>query len=387
MDQNKKKDLAIKILIGITAFVLFVFGGLLFAESMKSSYRMSIPAFLLYLAALCVSVFISIFLQIFLHEAGHLIAGLASGYRFVSFRVFSLILVRRGKRFFIYRYSLPGTGGQCLMAPKADFRDFRYHFFMMGGVLMNLCTGLLILLILFFTEVPFLVLIFLFSLAAVGIVSFLTNAMPLKMQGLMNDGMQLRMMRGNEAYRRSVYYQLKLYEALVEGERPKEMPASWFCWNSAHTEMPEETAFPGIEWLMAGERFSDQEKFREAKICLRIAIRNLSEDPVNRIAAQLSYAEKLIFEGAPKESVDEVLRLETEEEKVIRNMLRKTELSFVYFYYLYALAYQTEKVEERRLLFENRRKNCPTLGNVRSIDAALALYEKLQTIRKEDVHN
>ena len=37
----------------------------------------------------------SIFLQVLLHEGGHLVCGLATGYRFVSFRIFNLTFIRK----------------------------------------------------------------------------------------------------------------------------------------------------------------------------------------------------------------------------------------------------------------------------------------------------
>ena len=39
---------------------------------------------------------IAVSLQVVLHEAGHLVCGLASGYRFVSFRIFSFTWIRQG---------------------------------------------------------------------------------------------------------------------------------------------------------------------------------------------------------------------------------------------------------------------------------------------------
>ena len=61
--------------------------------------------------------------QIILHEAGHLLGGLATGYAFVSFRVGSWMLLKRDGRLHLGRYTLPGTGGQCLMAPPTWKED------------------------------------------------------------------------------------------------------------------------------------------------------------------------------------------------------------------------------------------------------------------------
>ena len=65
---------------------------------------------------------LTFFLNVALHEAGHLICGLRSGYRFVSYRLGSLMWMRENGRIVLKRFSLAGTGGQCLMAPP-DLKD------------------------------------------------------------------------------------------------------------------------------------------------------------------------------------------------------------------------------------------------------------------------
>ena len=57
------------------------------------------------------------FLQLIIHEGGHLVAGLLTGYRFVSFRVLNWLLIRKDGRLQWRNFELAGTGGQCLLAP------------------------------------------------------------------------------------------------------------------------------------------------------------------------------------------------------------------------------------------------------------------------------
>ena len=57
---------------------------------------------------------LSFWLQAILHEGGHLVCGLLSGYRFLSFRVGSFTLLRQNGRLVLRRFYLPGTGRQCL---------------------------------------------------------------------------------------------------------------------------------------------------------------------------------------------------------------------------------------------------------------------------------
>ena len=52
---------------------------------------------------------LSFWLQAILHEGGHLVCGLLSGYRFLSFRVGSFTLLRQNGRLVLRRFYLPGA--------------------------------------------------------------------------------------------------------------------------------------------------------------------------------------------------------------------------------------------------------------------------------------
>ena len=63
------------------------------------------------------SAFLGGFLQIIIHEAGHLVTGLLSGYKFVSFRIFNYTILKTKGKLKIKKFGIAGTGGQCLMTP------------------------------------------------------------------------------------------------------------------------------------------------------------------------------------------------------------------------------------------------------------------------------
>ena len=79
-------------------------------------------------------------LQVIIHEAGHLVFGLLSGYKFVSFRVFDFKIIKEENGKLKIRYErLAGTGGQCLMrAPEYVEGKFKYKLYLLGGVTFNL---------------------------------------------------------------------------------------------------------------------------------------------------------------------------------------------------------------------------------------------------------
>ena len=65
-----------------------------------------------------------------------------SGYRFCSFRIGSVMLTRENGRYKIKKYSIAGTGGQCLMEPPGSV-DGRlpYRLYNMGGAIMNVAAS------------------------------------------------------------------------------------------------------------------------------------------------------------------------------------------------------------------------------------------------------
>ena len=119
-------------------------------------------------------------IQIIIHEAGHLVFGLLTGYRFCSFRVFSLMWIRENGKIRLKRMSLAGTGGQCLMGPP-ELSDGKmpvmlYNF---GGAILNLVSAALFLGLSFLCPPVSMVRVFLWFLAVFGLGFALMNGLPL----------------------------------------------------------------------------------------------------------------------------------------------------------------------------------------------------------------
>ncbi len=81
----------------------------------------------------------------------HLIFGLLTGYRFSSFRIFNLMLVKESGRLRIRRLSIAGTGGQCLMClPDLVNGTMPFILYNFGGAIMNILAALIDLILCFF---------------------------------------------------------------------------------------------------------------------------------------------------------------------------------------------------------------------------------------------
>jgi len=168
--------------------------------------------------------------HVIVHEAGHLIFGLLTGYSFVSFRIGSLTLIKENGKLKRKKLSIPGTAGQCLLAPPPIVNGiFKYKLYNYGGALMNLVTSAIAIgLILLLPNMPIALDISLGCFASGGILLGLTNAIPMKIAGVANDGLNVKSMKKDELGRKSFYLQLDINAKQSLGMRMREMPAEWF---------------------------------------------------------------------------------------------------------------------------------------------------------------
>ncbi|MBQ9668709.1 MAG: hypothetical protein IJV45_08225 [Prevotella sp.] len=164
-----------------------------------------------------------------LHEAGHLVGGLLSGYRFLSYRVFSLTLTRdEGGRLCFRRYSLAGTAGQCLMLPpEGDGASLPFVCYHAGGVVMNLVVVVVSVVVLRLTHPGFFWLSLGLMMIFVGLFMALLNGLPLKISGFPNDGRNLLDLSRSPEMRRNVVNQMRVVGAFSQGRRLVEMPREW----------------------------------------------------------------------------------------------------------------------------------------------------------------
>lgn len=176
-----------------------------------------------------VSLFLSTIIGVILHEMGHLIAGLASGYRFLTFRVGNIVLVKYKTGFAWKKYFLPGTGGQCLMEPPAyNNGSFPFVLYNHGGWMMNAVLALIGIII--FLAVPNIyfrtfAVLFVFN----QILLALSNAIPVKFEmGLSNDGMNIRYLKENSEDRKGFWMMLKVNALMTQGMRYKDIPEEYW---------------------------------------------------------------------------------------------------------------------------------------------------------------
>lgn len=261
------------ILIGLVAAGagLVLFGDMSFSEYIGKFSQLNVIE-VIGIPLLSLAFFlIAIFLQVSLHEAGHLMCGLASGYRFVSFRIFSFTWIRQGGKVRMKRFSVSGTGGQCLLAPpeKPD-EEIPVTLYNIGGVAMNFLTVLVALVpLVLIDDMPFLWKMFLIQFIGIGVFLGLLNGIPMKMGGIGNDAYSLRLLKQNSGTKHALVLQLRINALIQEGMRPKDMPEDWFHLEGKidYSDMLQATIA-----LMEISRKQDQEEWEEAYVLLEEAV-------------------------------------------------------------------------------------------------------------------
>ena len=181
---------------------------------------------------------LSIIIHIILHEAGHLIMGLLTGYKFLMFRAFHLTLVKTDEGLKWKRFFIQGTAGQCLLdlPEDQDMQQVPWFWYNAGGVLMNLLLSVIGILAISCFHLSVLPQSFFIILAFVGVAIALLNGIPLMAGGVSNDGNNILMLWRQPELRVIMAHSLQIVGMISRGKRLQEMPTEWFASNPVNTQ-------------------------------------------------------------------------------------------------------------------------------------------------------
>ena len=179
--------------------------------------------------ALCMVLILAAYIiQSVIHELGHLVFGLLTGYKFISFRIGSFMFIKKDGKLRIKLYNIVGTGGQCLMMPPPWRENLPTALYNFGGCIFNFISAVLFLIIFISAEKGSFFALFSGMLCAVGFGNVLLNGIPLRVNGISNDGNNALILGKNPSALRAFWLQLYVNGLLSEGERYKNMPEEWF---------------------------------------------------------------------------------------------------------------------------------------------------------------
>lgn len=368
MKQRKKKlpwctyiAMAFFMVIGILCGVLMArfadnaFGGNLLLERT--------PLYIALLLLLFVGMYASIFLQLLLHEAGHLVFGLLTGYKFSSFRIMSFLWAKTDGKIRFRRLRVAGTSGQCLMAPPA-LVDGKMPVFLynLGGVFVNLLVsaaafGLSYAVL----DAPiFRAFLLIFAISGAGI--GLMNGIPMRLGTVDNDGYNAFALRQDREARRAFWVQLKVNEQTTNGVRLQDMPEEWFAIPSDEAMKNSMLATLGV---FACNRMVDAHKFAEADQTMAHLLE--IDSGLVGIHRSLLLCDRMyiaLIAGKPKDAVDGFL---TKEQKKFMAAMKKYP-SVIRTEYAYALLGEQDigKAQRLQASFEKRAKTYPFPGDLQS---------------------
>ena len=224
-------SLAIGTIIGlILAFLLILFiDG---SKGLSNAMNIDVNASKIAISIACTfaSLIITAILQFALHEVGHLLFGLASGYKFSSIRLYKYAIVKDDSGYHVKKFNIQGTGGQCIMTLPEDTNPSRVPFFWYnaGGVIVNVVLVAISIVVLSCCNLGMVAESFFIMLAFTGAFIALTNGVPLSFNGLCNDGRNIMLLMRNKRSRRFFLRMMQTASELSRGKRLKDMPREWF---------------------------------------------------------------------------------------------------------------------------------------------------------------
>lgn len=174
-----------------------------------------------------INIAIVMFIQIILHEGGHLIAGLATGYKFVSFRIGTNAVIKgKDNKLHFKKMKIKGTAGQCLLTPPSvETERCPYKLYHLGGGIANITisTISLILYIYFMPKNPLTFALF-EEFGIIGLAMGITNIIPSKVNGITNDGANYIELGKNLDAKKCLNIVLKLNALLTVADDYSELP-------------------------------------------------------------------------------------------------------------------------------------------------------------------
>ena len=350
MGKTIKTVLSVIYLAGI-AFVIAIYIKAIYNVEYFAVFDSQEQAFTHILFSIVDLLFISIagmLLQTIIHEAGHLIFGLLTGYKFSSFRAFIFELYKKNGRLRFKLSAVPGTLGQCLMLPPGfDNGKYPTLLYNLGGVFTNIISGAALTGVYFsIRETPFSACAVLL-IAVSGFFFALGNGIPIQAK-VNNDGYNTVELSKSNGARFANWCLLRINDSLNNGVELKDMPEEWFCVSDGEkfgSSMEASVA------CLTGMRLLEERRFDDAD---RLMARLLEHSSViNVYQREILICERTFYELVNQNRREVIEEMRTEDQK---EFLRKARLTPTVMRTEYAYALLAEKdlkkADEIRAKFE-----------------------------------
>lgn len=312
-------------------------------------------------------------ISIIIHEAGHLIFGLMTGYRFVSFRIFSFALVKCDDGIKLKRYSIPGTAGQCLMAPP-EIKDGKMPtvIYNLGGCIVGLIFFAIFGTVAYLTySLPVAYLSFLI-LSLVNLITALVNLIPNRGAQINNDGANAISIRKSPEATRAFHTQLLIAERQFMGDIFSEMPEEWF--EMPADELLDNPLIATIAFLKA-VRLMEEKKLDEARdVIEHILSVDAAVVGVNKMTLMLELLYIASING-DRIAADRIFGVELKKGKGVPKSFTLLRVTY---------AYESLILEDERAANKTRKRIDKVLSKLKSFAFPKQLESELECIKRVD---
>lgn len=315
-----------------------------------------------------ISFLVSILLTIAIHEIGHYIAAKISGYRFVMYRIFSIAFIKEDGKIKRKKFSIPGTLGQNLMVPKQSLtEDYPYLLYHLGGVILNLITVVVSLIVLFMATGV--IKVFAYHMMIIGIVAAVTNGVPVS-ASINNDGRNALDSYKNKSHRLLIHASLVACERYLKG-------VSGNIWSEEELKVlfdSENTKYLEFGAFMV-DYYSERGDFKKAE---EIAEESVSKPVLSsELQRQVLIGEVLFFKLVNRDE-EAIEKYNTKEFKKFRKRVLKALINRFHIEYAFALYERDyEKAEKIKREFESYRMSYPFEGQSIGISKLMEYAKKL----------
>ncbi|MCD7949829.1 MAG: hypothetical protein LUG12_06200 [Erysipelotrichaceae bacterium] len=312
--------------------------------------------------------YMAIMIQVIIHELGHMMFGLLSGYHFVSFRIFNMMLIKQNNHLTFKIFSLPGTGGQCLMAPP-DIKDghMPITLYNLGGIIMNIIASIIFYLLYTMVDNAFMSL-FLYILIVIGIITAITNGIPMQVNNINNDGYNVLELKRNSKATHAFYFQLKIAQLQSAGYRYKDMPIEFKISDESDLDNCLVAMQQAIycNYLMDKHEFDDALELLNTLVCQKgISGINKYLLDCDRIYIELLHNNKQNAKRLYTKNLQRFMKTMKNYPAVLRTQ------------YCYAIGVENNQDKADKILTKfNNIKHYPYPGEIMSEDELMAIYRK-----------
>lgn len=340
--------------------------------------------FSLAMIAVFLLLFVVIILNVIVHELGHMLCGFKSGYKFISYRVFNIILAKYkdGKK--IKRFSIPGTAGQCVLDPPAyEDGKYPYKLYIRGGILGNLLLAVIFTIIGLVATIGNPVGKFMIASALLSLDILLTNGIPLRVAGVANDAFDIKSLAKDEDSKKIFWLSLSYNAKTQLGERPAELKEylDELGIDDLKLEYDNKLA-PSILGMKAAILY-DELKFDEAKDMIEDA---LSHEEMLSLYRNELLCEKLFLEIIGECNKDKIEEIYDDKLKAYMKLTRKFMVSKSRILYAYYKLYEkdNDKANKELVFFAKCSKNYPNLGELYSEMAILDYLRDIKVVETNE---